>query len=39
MCHGQAMVLLFMGDIAASRLNEIAGKHLVVAIQPELAIG
>lgn len=37
--NGQAMVLAFLDDAAAVRLNKIAGKGLVVAIQPELAAG
>jgi hypothetical protein len=37
MDNGQAMVLFFLDDVAAIRLNEIAGKDLVVAVQPELA--
>ncbi|MDL4772054.1 MULTISPECIES: hypothetical protein [Thermomonosporaceae] len=37
--NGQSMVLFFLDDVTAGRLNEIAGERQVVAVQTELVAG
>ena len=39
MNNGQSMAVFFLDDAAAGRLNETAGRQLIVDIRPELATG